>query len=139
MGRLVSALDKLGVGGVVIAALSCTACFPALGALAATLGLGFLSPLEGVAINTLLPLFAVTALLVNGYGWYRHRNFWRGLLSLLGPIAVLATLYPLWTYGWSTYLFYAALILMMVVSVTDLIRPAKKGCPTPGPAPEVNQ
>ena len=61
MARVVSSIDKVGVGGVIIAAFSCTACFPALGALAATLGLGFLSPLEGVAINILLPLFAIIA------------------------------------------------------------------------------
>lgn len=131
MGRILSVLDKLGAGGVIIAALSCAACFPALGALAAALGLGFLSQLEGVAIKILLPLFAVFALVVNGYGWHKHGNHWRGLLSVLGPLAVLATLYSLWQYGWSTYLFYAALILMMAVSVTDLIWPITKACAIP--------
>lgn len=131
MGRVVSSLEKLGVGGVIIAALSCAACFPALGALAATLGLGFLSELEGVAINTLLPSFASLAFLVNVYAWYRHRVHWRGLLSVAGPIAILATLYPLWQYGWSTYLFYMALILMLAMSVADLVLPAKPSCPIP--------
>ncbi len=131
MARIISAMDKIGVGGVVVAALSCTACFPALGALAATLGIGFLGQLEGVAINTLLPLFATIALAVNGYGWYQHRVHWRGLMAILGPIAILATLYPLWQYGWSTYLFYSALILMLAVSVADLIWPAKRECPIP--------
>ena len=28
MGRIVSSIDKLGVGGVIIAALSCAACYP---------------------------------------------------------------------------------------------------------------
>lgn len=131
MGRLVSSIDKIGVGGVIIAALSCAACFPALGALAATLGLGFLSQLEGLAINKLLPLFASIALAVNAYGWYQHRNHWRGVLSILGPIAILATLYPLWQYAWSTYLFYCALVLMLAVSVADLKWPAMKACPNP--------
>ena len=49
MGKLNSTLDKIGIGGVIVAALSCATCFPALGALAATLGLGFLSQLEGLA------------------------------------------------------------------------------------------
>ena len=128
MGRIVSSIDKIGVGGVIIAALSCAACFPALGALAAALGLGFLSQLEGVAINKLLPIFATLALAVNAYGWFQHRVHWRGLLSILGPVAVLATLYPLWSYGWSIYLFYTALVLMLAVSVADLIWPAKKAC-----------
>jgi mercuric ion transport protein len=131
MGRIVSSIDKVGVGGIIIAALSCAACFPALGALAATLGLGFLSQLEGLAINKLLPIFASIALAVNAYGWYQHRIHWRGILSILGPMAILATLYPLWQYGWSTYLFYSALILMLAVSVADLIWPAMKVCPIP--------
>lgn len=129
MGRIVSTLDKLGVGGVIVAALSCAACFPALGALAAALGLGFLKPMEGLAINALLPLFAILALAVNCFGWYRHRVHWRGLLSVLGPLAVLATLYPLWHYGWSTYLFYTALVLMLAVSFADLLWPPIKHCP----------
>jgi mercuric ion transport protein len=132
MRRLVSALNKVGVGGVFIAALSCTACFPALGALAATFGLGFLSQLEGLAINTLLPLFALIALAVNSYGWSQHQHHGRGLLSVLGPIAILATLYPLWQYGWSTYLFYVALVLMLLVSIVDLLWPATRPCHLPG-------
>ena len=75
MEKIIKSFDKLGVSGVFIAALSCTACFPALGALAATLGLGFLSPLEGIAINMLLPIFAAIALAVNLYGWIRHLKF----------------------------------------------------------------
>ena len=47
-------LDKVGSGGVWLAALSCTACFPALGSLASALGLGFLSHFEGIAVNTQL-------------------------------------------------------------------------------------
>ncbi len=132
MARVIRALDKVGVAGVLLAALSCTACFPALGALAATLGLGFLGALEGLMINTLLPVFALIALAVNCFGWYQHRIHWRGLLAILGPAAILATLYPLWQYGWSTYLFYAALLLMMAVSIADLIWPANRLCPMPG-------
>lgn len=134
MTRLVRYIDKVGVGGVMIGALSCTACFPALGALAATLGLGFLGQLEEVAINKLLPAFASLALVVNSYGWYQHRVHWRGLLSIVGPIAILATLYPLWQYGWSTYLFYIALVLMLLVSFADLIWPPQKICTLPGAA-----
>jgi mercuric ion transport protein len=120
--------EKLGSFGVVIAALGCTACFPALGALASTLGLGFLSGFEGVFINKLLPIFAGLALLANIAGWALHRNHLRGFISILGPLGVLATLYPLWKYGWSTYLFYACLILMLTVSIWDIVKPAQKVC-----------
>jgi mercuric ion transport protein len=128
MGRIIRSLDKIGVGGVIVAALSCAACFPALGTLAAAVGLGFLGQFEGLAINKLLPLFALAALLVNCFGWYQHRVHYRGALSVLGPTAILATLYPLWTYGWSTYLFYAALALMVLVSIADIVWPARFHC-----------
>ena len=121
-------LDKVGSVGVWLAALSCTACFPALGSLASALGLGFLSHFEGIAVNTLLPLFAALALLVNSYNWYQHKHVVRGILSVIGPIAVLLTLYPLWQYDWSTYLFYGALILMLVVSVFDFLKPVRPQC-----------
>jgi len=116
-------LDKLGSGGVVIAALGCTACFPALGALAAALGLGFLGQFEGTIINALLPLFTIFVLVVNCYGWYKNQVHWRGLLSVIGPLIILTTLYPLWQYGWSVSIFYSALILVLTVSIADLIWP----------------
>lgn len=118
--------DKIGSGGVWLAALSCTACFPALGSLASALGLGFLSTFEGIAVNTLLPIFASIALLANIYNGYKHKNKIRGSLSIAGPLAVLLTLYPLWQYDWSTYLFYVGIILMVVMSIMDVVKPVKE-------------
>jgi mercuric ion transport protein len=119
-------LDKVGSGGVWMAALSCTACFPALGTLASALGLGFLSSFEGIAVNTLLPIFASLVLLVNLYNWYQVKNHVIGALSIVGPIAVLLTLYPLWRYDWSTYLFYFGISSMVIMSVVDMIKPRKE-------------
>lgn len=120
--------EKIGSIGVIGSAIGCAGCFPALGSLGASLGLGFLSAYEGILINKLLPIFAVMVLLANCYGWYRHRVNIRGVLSIIGPIAVLASLYPLWKYSWSTYLFYTGLIFMLVVSLLDVIYPAKPQC-----------
>jgi len=132
MRRVMSVLDKVGLGGVFIAALSCAVCFPALGALAAVLGLGFLSQLEGIAITVLLPLFAFIALAVNGYAWFKFRVHWRGVLSILGPVVILFTLYYLWQFSWSTPLFYVALGLMLLVSIGDFVWPVKTYCILPG-------
>jgi mercuric ion transport protein len=118
-------LDKVGSAGVWLAALSCTACFPALGSLGSALGLGFLSQFEGIAISTLLPIFAVLALVVNLYSWYKNRSHFRGAWSIAGPVAVLLTLYPLWQYDWSTYLFYFGIFLMVVMSVLNIVKPVK--------------
>lgn len=128
MQVLSRALEKFSSLGTIISALGCAACFPALGALSASVGLGFLSSYEGILINKLLPAFAIMALLANVWGWVHHRIHYRGLLSIIGPIAVLLTLYPLWKYGWSTYLFYLGLSLTFAVSIMDIVKPATSQC-----------
>jgi mercuric ion transport protein len=73
----------------------------------------------------LLPAFAILALLANGFSWYKNRSHLRGFLSVLGPIVVLAALFPLWHYEWSINLFYFGLALMLAVSIFDVFRPVK--------------
>jgi hypothetical protein len=63
--HLTRAADKTGVLGAILAAMGCAACFPALGSLAAALGLGFLSQYEGPFIRYVLPLFALIGLFAN--------------------------------------------------------------------------
>ena len=118
-------VEKVGSAGTWLSALSCTACFPLLGTLSTTMGLGVLSQFEGIAINILLPIFATLGLIGNAVNWRIHKRHLRGLLSTIGPIAVLLTLYPLWQYGWSTYLFYASLMLMITMSIIDIFKPAR--------------
>jgi mercuric ion transport protein len=110
--------------------MSCAGCFPALGSLGAALGLGFLGQYEGFLFRKLLPGLAVLALLVNAWAWYRHRQFGRGLLSVAGPLSVLAALLVFWSQDWSIYLFYAGIALMLVTSILDLLRPIRAAqCP----------
>lgn len=83
---LTRVVDKTGVLGTLVTAMSCPAWFPALASLGAAIGLGFLSPYEGLFIRVLLPVFAGIALLANGWGALRHRRWPRAALSLLGPL-----------------------------------------------------
>jgi len=126
--RFTTLFDSTGALGAIVAAMGCASCFPALGALGASLGLGFLHQYEGVFINTLLPVFAGIALAANVFSWFRHRKHWRGLASIVGPSMVLATFYLFWTDNWSTYMFYAGLVLMMVVAIWDIVSPPLKTC-----------
>jgi len=41
---------------------------------------------------------------------------------------VLLTMYPLWAYNWSTYLLYAGIAIMLIVSVWDIVSPPGKVC-----------
>ena len=114
--------------GAVVSAMGCAFCFPAIASLGGALGLGFLGQWEGTFINTLLPAFAWLALAINALGYLGHRQWLRSLLGMVGPILLLLSLYPWFKYGWSTYVTYSALGLMVVISIGDLMYPANKRC-----------
>lgn len=119
--------DKAGLIGVIVSAMGCAACFPAIASLGAAIGLGFLSQYEGVFIHYLLPLFAGIALLANVIGGLRHRQWPRMLLGVTGPILVLAAALVMVTFGWPTaQLLYIGLVLMIAVSIWDLVSPPVK-------------
>ena len=133
--------DKTGALGTLTAAMGCASCFPALGSLGAALGLGFLAQYEGTFINTLLPLFAAIALAANVFAFFSHKIWYRAFAGITGPIMVLLTMFPLWTYDWSTYLLYAGIVLMLMVSLWDIFSPPRKTCsrceiPEPSATPQ---
>jgi len=120
--------DKISSLGALVSAMGCAMCFPAIASLGAAVGLGFLSQWEGLFVNTLLPLFAWIALILNGLGWFSHRQWPRSTLGVVGPILLLLSLYPFFQYGWSAYVTYSALGLMVAVSLWDIFSPASKRC-----------
>ncbi|MEX0706735.1 MAG: organomercurial transporter MerC [Woeseia sp.] len=124
--------DKAGSLGAVVSAMGCAMCFPAIASLGAAIGLGFLAQWEGLFINTLLPLFAWVALVLNALGWFRHRQWHRSLLGMLGPTILLLSLYPWFQYGWSSYATYTGIGIMLAVSIWDLVSPANRRCEPDG-------
>jgi len=128
MRWITSLFDKTGALGALTATLGCASCFPALGSFGASIGLGFLHQYEGLFLNRLLPIFAGLALLANLISFISHRIWYRGLAGIAGPIMVLLTMYPLWSYNWSTYLLYAGIAIMLLVSVWDIVSPPRKVC-----------
>ncbi|MFX3658408.1 MAG: organomercurial transporter MerC [bacterium] len=124
--------DKTGSLGAVVSAMGCAMCFPAIASLGAAVGLGFLAQWEGLFVNTLLPLFAWIVLVLNALGWFSHRQWHRSLLGMIGPTLLLLSLYPWFQYGWSTYVTYSALGLMVTVSIWDIVAPANRHCAPDG-------
>ena len=111
-----------GTIGAILAAMSCTACFPALASLASALGLGFLSQFESISIHYILPLFALIGLVANVIGGLRRRSWVRMVLGIVGPLLVLAAALLMATYGMATeWLLYPGLVLMIAVAIWDLM------------------
>lgn len=130
--RLTRIGDKTGSLGAVVSAMGCAMCFPAIASLGAAIGLGFLARWEWTFINTLLPLFAWLVLALGALGWLSHRQWQRSLLGMAGPTLLLLSLYPWFKYGWSAYVTYSALGLMVAVSLWDILWPANRHCATDG-------
>ena len=124
--------DKVGsLGGslgAVVSAMGCAMCFPAIASLGGALGMGFLSQWEGLFIKTLLPVFGWIVLVLNALGWFGHRQWLRSLLGMIGPALLLLSLYPWFQYGWSSYVTYSSLALMVIVSIGDFVFPANRRC-----------
>ena len=119
-------VDKTGAIGMIAASLSCASCFPALAALGASIGLGFLTQYEGFFLNTMIPVAAWIVLASNLIAWWSHRIWWRTLIAVAAPSMVLATFYLFWTDNWSTDMFYVGVGLMFGVSTWDLVSPPRK-------------
>lgn len=131
MTLLARVADKAGLVGSIVSAAACVNCFPALASLGAAIGLGVLSPFEGVFIRIVLPVFAGIALLANALGWINHRQWWRTTLGVIGPIVVLVAVFLMRSSGHQTgWLLYPGLVLMVAVSIWDLISPAASVCTT---------
>lgn len=128
MGLVTRIVDKAGALGSVVSAMGCAACFPAIASLGAAIGLGFLAQYEGLLLTKLLPLFAAIALVANCLGWFRHRQWHRSVLGMVGPVIVLLALYPFFGQWWTAQLLYTGLATMVGVSIWDLVAPAHRRC-----------
>lgn len=135
--------DKVGVTGAIVGSFGCAACFPAAASIGAAIGLGILSPWEGLFVRILIPVFAIIVLLANLAGWFSHRQWRRVAWGSIGPVLALIGAFGLMgvfgmTHGFlpaglARGIFYAGLIVMLLVAVYDLIRPGKR-CALPGRA-----
>ncbi len=133
--RLSRILDKTGVLGTIISGFSCAMCFPALASMGAAIGLGFLSRWEGIFVHVLIPIFLLIALLANVLGWFAHRQWQRAALGSIGPLIALFGDFGMTQHflpvEFARILFYAGIILMVLVSISDLLNPAHKRCAVP--------
>jgi mercuric ion transport protein len=120
--------DKTGSLGAITAAMGCSFCFPAIASLGAAIGLGFLAQWEGFLLTKILPAAAILTLAVNLLGYLYHRQWYRSLLGIIGPIVILLVLNFWFMTPWRTDVIYAALGLMVAVSIWDIFWPANRHC-----------
>ena len=126
--RVIRIGDKSGSTGAILAAMGCPVCFPALASLGAALGLGFLAQWEGFLLTRVLPAAAWLTLAVNALGYFQHRQWHRAALGMTGPAAILLILEFYFATPWRAGAVYAALGLMVIVSLRDIFSPADRRC-----------
>lgn len=124
--------DKISAIGAIVSAMGCAMCFPAIASVGAALGMGFMKGFdEWFFVETLIPIFALIALVANLLGWFIHRQWQRTALGIIGPIMVLISLPPspiFKLYAWSVYLTYTGMALMVIFGIWDIISPAHRRC-----------
>lgn len=130
--------DKAGVIGTIVGSFGCAACFPTAASIGAAIGLGFLGQWEGLFVRILIPIFAIVTLLANLAGWFSHRQWHRTLAGSIGPAMALIGAFGLMgmfgmTHGFlaanvARGIFYAGLIVMILVAVWDVVSPGRRRC-----------
>ncbi|MDN3519263.1 MerC family mercury resistance protein [Aquisalimonas lutea] len=117
--------DKFGFGATLVAGAGCSVCFPALAGVGAAVGLGFLAPLEGALVNAVIPAIAVLLVVINVLGYFKHRQWHRLALGLVGPVLIL-----MGAIAMSELLFYPGLAAVLGVSIWDMLSGRDKQCET---------
>tara|TARA_R110002110_G_scaffold413508_1_gene640988 strand:- start:1895 stop:2314 length:420 start_codon:yes stop_codon:yes gene_type:complete len=117
--------DKAGFGGALVAGAGCSACFPALAGIGASLGLGFLAQWEGILVGRVIPVIAVLVIIINILGYLSHRQWHRSALGLVGPVLLLIGARTM-----NGLYLYPGLAFMLGVSLWDWFYGANKRCET---------
>ncbi|PWG64520.1 MerC family mercury resistance protein [Spiribacter halobius] len=115
--------DKFGFGATLLAGAGCSVCFPALAGFGAAVGLGFLRPLEGALVSVVIPAIAVLLVVINVLGYFRHRQWHRSALGLVGPVLILIGAITM-----SELFFYAGLAAVFGVSIWDMLSSRHRKC-----------
>lgn len=79
-------------------------------------------------LTKVLPVAAILTLLVNILGYLYHRQWYRSVLGVLGPIAILLVINLWFATYWRSDAIYAALGFMVAVSIWDIFWPANRHC-----------
>ncbi len=122
-------LDKFGALGAVfslIAATGCPACFPLLGIIGATLGLGFLRPYEGVIVYVFQG-FVLLSLIGNIIAYLSHRKIYGLLIGVISPLIIFFAFHIYFDYR----LIYIGLFGLFIAAVVNYVENRKcKTCKT---------
>lgn len=112
--------EKFSAVSIIMATLACASCFPALAGIGAALGMGIFSQWEGTILQIMIPGLAILILILQMLGWFDHKNFYRTLLGVVGPIGILLSFILFSIDQRAIYLFYVSLFFISVVSIFDL-------------------
>jgi hypothetical protein len=90
--RALSALDKFGAVGALLAAAAAPCCFPLLAGIGAALGLGALQAWRGY-MDYAIQLFVILSVVGGVFAFRQHRQMWPLVIGLASAAAVLFAFY----------------------------------------------
>lgn len=129
MNMKLNFLDKLGAVGAFLAAASCPACFPILGVVGASLGLGFLHPYEGILMYVFQGLIFI-ALIGNILAFRKHRRVVPLLIGIASPGIIFWAFYI----HFNDAFIYMGLFGLVLASVLNYM--AERSCKACLPQPK---
>ena len=111
------------IGSIIVAGLSCPACFPAFAGLGSILGIGG-GWLPGSTIANFIPYLVLLSVLIFTYEVYKHKSYSRYALMLVGPVTAMSSFFLLQSIAG----YNIGLGLMFVTAIYNIIKPKHKVC-----------
>lgn len=114
--RALSALDKFGAVGALLAAAAAPCCFPLLAALGAALGLGALQAWRGY-MDYAIQVFVLISAVGSAFAFRQHRRAWPLGIGLMSAAMVFFAFYA----SYHVEFIYAGLFGLAVSAVWNIV------------------
>ena len=112
---------------IIVAGLSCPACFPAFAGLASVFGISS-GWLPGSSIALIIPYLVALNIAISTWEVSRHKSYSRFALMLVGPV-IFFLAEPVFQ---SITAYNVGLGVMLAMAIFNIVRPKHKVCGTDG-------
>lgn len=109
-------LDKLGSIGAILAAATCSVCFPFLALIGSAVGLGVFGKYEGITLFIFQALVFI-ALIGNVVSYLNHKKIFPLIMGVVSPFLIFFSFYLYF----NQLIIYAGLLGLLVTAVLNYL------------------